>query len=109
MSVKALVELRQAIVSARYSDHLRRFPGHFNLYKAVFSVFHAGYRRGRESVFAQTAPLMERKTRARRATDAIRFMPARLSRLLEWGVTQFTSLYCHGETSNWSERHISYP
>src|SRR5215471_12061811 len=56
MSVKALVELRDAIVSARYSDHLRRFPGRFNLYKAVFHA--GGYRRGGESVFAQTARLV---------------------------------------------------
>src|SRR5215831_1744114 len=58
MSVKALVELRDAIVSARDSDHLRRFPGRFNLYKAVFHA--RGYRRGRESVFAQTARLIYR-------------------------------------------------
>src|SRR6516165_8362787 len=58
MSVKVLVELRDAIVSARDSDHLRRFPGRFNLYKAVFHA--RGDRRGREPVFAQTARLIYR-------------------------------------------------
>src|SRR5215471_2848172 len=58
MSVKALVELRDAIVSARDTDHLRRFPRRFNLYKAVFHA--RGYRRGRESVFAQTARFIYR-------------------------------------------------
>src|SRR5215471_14878582 len=58
MSVKALVELRDAIVSGRDSDHLRRFPGRFNLYKPVFQA--RGYRRGREPVFAQTARLIYR-------------------------------------------------
>ena len=42
MRVNALVESRDAIVSARYSHRLRRFPGRFNLYKAVFHA--RGYR-----------------------------------------------------------------
>ena len=58
MSVKALVELRDAIVSGRDSDHLRRFSVRFNLYKPVFQA--RGYRRGREPVFAQTARLIYR-------------------------------------------------
>ena len=58
MLVKALVELSDAIVSGRDSDHLRRFPGRFNLYKPVFQA--RGYRRGREPVFAQTARLIYR-------------------------------------------------
>ena len=58
MSVKALVELSDAIVSGRDSDHLRRFPGRFNLYKPVFQA--RGYRRGREPVLAQTARLIYR-------------------------------------------------
>src|SRR5215471_16452455 len=60
MSVKALVELSDAIVSGRDSDHLRRFPGRFNLYKAVFQA--RGYRRGREPVFAQTARAQSQTT-----------------------------------------------
>src|SRR5215831_16434288 len=58
MSVKALVELRDAIVSARDSDHLRRFPGRFYLYSTVFQA--RGYRRGREPLFAQTTRLIYR-------------------------------------------------
>src|SRR5215469_15044927 len=58
MPVKALVESRDAIISARDSDHLRRFPERFHLYKAVFHA--RGYRRSREPVFAQTAWLIYR-------------------------------------------------
>src|SRR5262249_25962310 len=58
MPVKALVELRDAIISARDSDHLRRFPGRFHVYKAVFHA--RGYRRSREPVFAQTAWIIYR-------------------------------------------------
>jgi hypothetical protein len=77
MSFKALVELRHTIISARDSDHLWRFPGRFNLYKAVFHAH--GYRGGREPVFAQTAYISNDKQEPR-ATDAIRFTLARLSR-----------------------------
>jgi len=47
-----LVESSHAIISARYSDDLRRFPGRINLYKTVFQAH--GCPRGRESVSAQT-------------------------------------------------------
>src|SRR5215471_18822589 len=83
MSVKALVELRDAIVSGRDSDHLRRFPGRFNFYKPVFQA--RGYRRGQNLFLRKQLGLyIERKIKPRRATDAIRFTLARLSDLFEW-------------------------
>jgi hypothetical protein len=87
MSVKALVELRDAIVSARDSDHLPRFPGRFNPLTFIRLCFTPVATVAAENLFLrkQLGLYIERKTRARKATDAIRFTLAQLSRLFAGG------------------------